>query len=403
MTRRNASPTMRAVVWLAVLFAAAAAAAYLFLPAGEGTVGERVAGLRAAAERAVGADSDKRLVASENGAEDGAGADEGDEDERQQAALTPDAEGALTRVRVVAGQTTVVLDAEAQTRAGLRTETLAPVTFAPEIAALGRAVDLQPLLAQRSRFAAARAQADVARASLEVAKADYDRLASLSLEEGDIARKRLLHAEAEVKRSAAELARYESEMRGIREETRQQWGPVLASWALAGSSPEFDRLLAREDTLILVTLPPGTQLPPGTDTVLVARSGERARAAAAAFVSPAPVTDPMVQGETHFFRTAAPGLRAGMRVDVWAAQSREPESGVIVPQDAVVWALGQAWAYVQIDDSHFARRAVPTATEAPGGWFVTDAVKPGESIVVAGAQILYAEEFRWQIRDEDDD
>lgn len=395
MTRRNRSSALRAAMWLAALFAAAAVAAYLYLPGGDGTVAERLAELRATAEDAIGADGGKRLVASENGA--------GGETDQQEAALPPDEYGAQSRVRVVDGQTTVVLDADAQERAGLRTQTLDSVSFSPEIAALGRVVDLQPLLAQRSRFTAARAQADIARANYNAAKADYERLAGLSREEGDIARKRLLQGEADVKRSAAEVARYESEMRAIREETRQQWGPVLASWALAGSSPEFDRLLSHEESLMLVTLPPGTTLPPGADSVMVARNGERGGAVAASYISPAPVADPMVQGETHFFRTAAPGLRAGMRVDVWAAQSKSPEAGVIVPQDAVVWALGEAWAYVKLDESHFARRAIPTATEAPGGWFVTDAVKPGDSIVVAGAQILYAEEFRWQIRNEDDD
>ena len=90
-----------------------------------------------------------------------------------------------------------------------------------------------------------------------------------------------------------------------------------------------------------------------------------------------------------------------MRLDVWIGESKTAESGVIVPQSAVIWALGQAWAYVKTDDEHFVRRQVPTGTTAPGGWFVADSIKPGDAIVVAGAQTLYAEEFRWQIRNED--
>jgi len=68
-----------------------------------------------------------------------------------------------------------------------------------------------------------------------------------------------------------------------------------------------------------------------------------------------------------------------------------------------VWATGKAWAYVQIDDQHFARRAVPTAIEAPGGWFVRQALRPGERVVVTGVQTLFAEEFRWRIRNEGKD
>lgn len=387
MARRNSFPALRVFLLLAALGIIAAGAAYVLLPEADMTE------LRDSARNAVGG-GDNRLVASENG---------DDAPAPQQAALPGGDGAALSRIEVVEGQTTVRLDADGQARSGLKTQVLEKVEFTPEIAALGRVVDLQPLLAQRARFSSALAQANVVRASLEVAKADYERLASLSLEEGDIARKRLLHADAEVKRSAAELARYESEMRAVREETRQQWGPVLSAWALAGPSPEFERLLNREDALLLVTLPPGMSLAPGAATVRVARDGARGDAVPATFLSPAPATDPMLQGETYFFCTSAQGLRAGMRVDVWANQSQEPEAGVIVPQDAVVWALGQAWAYVQVDDAHFARRPIATGIRAPGGWFVMDSVRAGDSIVVAGAQILYAEEFRWQIRDEDKD
>jgi len=392
--RRNAPRALRVSLWLTAIAVGAAALTYAFIPgAYENAVSERFAQLRDQATTMIAARDDK--AGSRNAADGGT--------DTQQAARSEGPEdGPASGVQVVAGETTVALDAEAQRRAGLRTEALSGVTFTPEIAALGRVVDLQPLLAQRARFSSARAQAAVVRATLDAAKADYDRLAGLSREEGDIARKRLLQADADVKRAEAELGRYDAEMRSVRDETRQQWGPVLASWALAGSSPEFERLLAHEDVLLLVTLPPGTSLPAGVATVLAAKGGERDRAVEAAYISPAPTTDPVVQGETHFFRAKAEGLRAGMRLDVWAKQSQTPESGVIVPQDAVVWALGQAWAYVQIDKRHFARRPIPTDTQAPGGWFVTDAVKDGESVVVAGAQILYAEEFRWQIRNEDD-
>ncbi len=80
-----------------------------------------------------------------------------------------------------------------------------------------------------------------------------------------------------------------------------------------------------------------------------------------------------------------------------------PRRGVIVPDSAVVWALGRSWAYRALDDEHFARIAIATDIERVGGWFVSAGIAPGERIVVVGAQTLYAEEFRWQVFEEDDD
>ena len=69
----------------------------------------------------------------------------------------------------------------------------------------------------------------------------------------------------------------------------------------------------------------------------------------------------------------------------------------------MVWSLGEAWAYVRTGEETFARRAVATGRPLDGGWFMDAAFHAGEPIVTAGAQMLFAEEFRWQIRNEDDD
>ncbi len=389
MMRRK--PALRAGMWIAALAVAGIAAVILLRPDRDELTGKD----RAPQTADSGGNDEEKQPAGEPGAQ----AAPSHEDALRRGGSRDD--NSTSHVEVVNGRTTLRIDPETQERSGLRVVAMKAIAFAPEIGALGRVVDLQPLLAQRARYAAARSDADVVRATLTAAKAEYDRLSALNKEQGDIAAKRLQQADADFKRNQAELRRSESEMASVRDETRQQWGPVLASWALDGSSPELERLLTHQDSLLLVTLPPGQTLPPETQPVQVARNGDRAAAVPASYVSPAPAADAVMQGETHFFRTAAAGLRTGMRLDVWAEQSKDAKSGVVVPQEAVVWALGQAWAYVKIDDAHFARRPVATDIEAPGGWFVTDSVKPGEAVVVAGAQMLYAEEFRWQIRDQD--
>ena len=392
MTRKPMGPILRGGLWTGAVLLVAIFAAMLLFPM----------------DRDLMNDPRHHPVSTadaDDGAKDGSDAKtaepETHEDAIRRAGRTEAVGSDASRLEVVGGNTVLRLDPQTQERSGLKSEVLEAANISPGIAAFARVIDIQPLLAQRARYTAAQTQADVARTTLAAAKNEYDRLEGLNKQEGDIATKRIQQAEADWKRNQAELRGYETQTVSIRDETRQQWGQVLSGWALDASSPEFERLLKHQDALLLVTLPPGQTLPPETDTVQIATGGDRAHAAPAAYVSPAPTTDPVVQGETHYFRSAATGLRAGMRVDVWIKQAKNAALGVVVPQSAVVWALGQAWAYIRIDSMHFVRRPVSTATEAPGGWFVTDTIKPGDSVVVAGAQMLYAEEFRWQIRDED--
>lgn len=383
MTRRQARTAMTAVLWIAAVMLLAAAGAMYFLPRFE--LGKGAMRLMQAAGTA------------------GAPA----KDQEEDALRVPERREAVGseagRVEVRNGYTVLQIDPQIQQTSGLRTEPLKAVTFAPEIAAFGRVVDIQPLLAARARYTAAQSQADVTRTTLAAAKAEYERLASLHREQGAIATKRIQQAEAEWKRNQAELRRFEAETAAVRDEIVQQWGQVLTGWALGAKSEEFDRLVTHKDALLLVTMPPGTSLPAGPPPVLIGRGGDREHAVPATYVSPAPVTDPVVQGETHYFRVADQSLRAGMRIDVWVEQPKNAATGVIVPQSAVVWALGQAWVYVRLDASHFVRRPISTETQAPGGWFVTGTIRPGDPVVLAGAQMLYAEEFRSQIHDEDAD
>lgn len=405
MYRKPARRVFRGLMWVGAVALVAIFAAMLILPMNRHPLHEADARTAPGADM-TGADNetDGRADASVHRARD-----KGEEEPRQ----APGGEGSTARARdqaagadasriaAVSGYTVVRLDPETQERSGLKTQVLEPLNFAPEIDAFGRVVDIQPLLALRARYTAAQSQADIARTTLTAAKNEYDRLFDLNKQEGDVATKRIQQAEAEWKKNQAELRGFEVDMASIRDETRQQWGQVLANWALEGSSPDFERLLKHQDVLVLVTLPPAQTLPSGTETIQIFVGGDRAHPAPAALVSPAPTTDPVVQGETYFFRSPAAGLRAGMRPDVTINQTKNAALGVVVPQSAVIWALGQAWAYVRLDAMHFVRRPVSTATEAPGGWFVIDTVKPGDSVVVAGAQMLYAEEFRSQIHNED--
>jgi hypothetical protein len=50
-------------------------------------------------------------------------------------------------------------------------------------------------------------------------------------------------------------------------------------------------------------------------------------------------------------------------------------------------------AYVQVDEGVFSRRVVGLEQPTKDGWFVTDGLAPGESVVVSGAQQLLSTEL----------
>jgi len=218
-----------------------------------------------------------------------------------------------------------------------------------------------------------------------------------------VAAKKINYAQSQWQQQNAQLKGLRFQVEDIKNEARQQWGEIIAGWVMEDKSKSINRLLSRQDSLLLVTLPVSHSLAGDVSFIHISRKGSRKNARKAYYISPAWMTDQMIQGETYFFKTATGKLRTGMRINAWLPEGNEPLSGIRVPDQAIVWYGGQPWAYVQLDEGVYQRRSLKSGLVSPDSLFFTEGFFVGEQLVVSGAQMLLSEEFRWQIQDEDDD
>lgn len=301
------------------------------------------------------------------------------------------------------GPMQVRLDTFALELANIETTALVESSYAPEIHARAKVLDPQPLLMLRSRYNQALAAREVAAVNTQSSARELERLRQLAERSGTIATKEVNRAEAQWREARARQQGTELKIENIRNEIIQDWGDVIAEWVLDKDSEEFQRLLTRRDSLLLVTLPGGQQLPAPVYVIHVAASGQRDKARKAYYISPAHVSDQGLASETYYFKLETARLRSGMRLDAWVPQDTVPETGVMIPDDAIVWYAGQPWTYSVEGDGYFQRRSLQSAQDAPQGMFLTEGLQPGDEIVMRGGQILLSEEFSAQIPDEDDD
>jgi multidrug efflux system membrane fusion protein len=90
-------------------------------------------------------------------------------------------------------------------------------------------------------------------------------------------------------------------------------------------------------------------------------------------------------------------LRPGAAVTAYLRAPGPSQEAVIVPYAAIVRFGGKSWVFRQVDDDKFNRREVAAGQSADNGFVVTKGLKPGERIVVQGAQLLLSEEQKSQI------
>ena len=90
-----------------------------------------------------------------------------------------------------------------------------------------------------------------------------------------------------------------------------------------------------------------------------------------------------------------------MRVNVEAVASGSA-TGVIIPSNAVVWYAGTSWAYFKQGKDQFIRKPISADTEVEAGWF-NQGIDANSEVVVNGAQLLLSEEFKYLIKNENED
>ena len=75
-----------------------------------------------------------------------------------------------------------------------------------------------------------------------------------------------------------------------------------------------------------------------------------------------------------------------------------------VQSSSIVWSNGLPWVYIEEEPFLFVKKPVSLENEIKDGWLVTsDALSTNDIIVSKGAQLLLSEEYKYQIKNENED
>ena len=297
---------------------------------------------------------------------------------------------------------TLNIDSATQTRSGLQTIKLEPHRYRPELTAYGNVVALQPLLDLRNRYLAALSGHESAKSRLTLAQQSIDRTRLLH-RGGAVSGRSLQEQQSQWQSEQALTQGSRLQIETVRNEAILNWGQAIAELFLDANTDTLLPYLSGKKNLLHISLPPNNKTVDTLDEIRVSRYGDRNRAEPARFISPAPQTDPLTQGESYFFETEHGGIRTGMRIAAFIPLQENAENGVLIPASSVIRHLGQAFVYVKTSPEHFQRLTITGFIDTHAGYFVTDDLHAGQELVVSGAQMLLSEEFKSQIPDEDDE
>ena len=311
-----------------------------------------------------------------------------DEKEEKRASGTSPATPPPAKISFENEQAILTLDQQTQSRMGIEFATLIASVTRPQVAVPAMVLPVQDLATFRNGYIATQSQVEKDRIDTDVARKEYSRLKMLFDNNQNISEKALQSSEGSLRSLETDERAAQQQLNLQASVSEQQWGSVVAKWAMDGS-PELERVLGMREILLQVTLP-FEQNYNAPRTISVEIPG-RTRSEAT-LISPFPRVDPRIQGRSFLY--AAPGqpdLTPGVNLLAHLAVGN-PMRGVIIPASAVVWSEGKAWTYLQPAPNQFSRRELATDVPVNEGYFVSSGFTAGSKVVRRGAQSLFSEE-----------
>ena len=327
------------------------------------------------------------------------------------------------------GEMVLEVPEAAQKRIGLKLEPLAAASLSPEVKGYGRVLDPAPLAAIVSELVAASLAVENSRRELELAHKRREtetataqltaKTSALELErtrtlakQSNASERALQAAElaaqkdrltAEVTDAASARAVQAVENTLQRDETalRASQAKLLTGYGRGlmdrKDLPEFATALAAgQMALVRLDVPAGEAVKePPVGATLVSPSDAGA-VIAVQLLGPAGNTDVQTQGQGFLVLTKSGGPRLAPGTMVFGAVqlAGEKESGVTVPRMAILRHEGEAFIYVETKTGEFTRKGIELDHATENGWFIHEGLKPGDKVVVTGAQQLLSEETK---------
>jgi hypothetical protein len=268
----------------------------------------------------------------------------------------------------------VILDAATQMRLGLQLAMPAATQWQPESKAYGVVMDPAVL-------AAAIAELASTRVTVDASDKEYQRQKTLAAQNNSSARA-LESAQASATHDdlawTSELARFKA-----------AWGSALAEKGAEIAS----QIASNQAALVRIDLPAGENLPATPTSASLILSTDETNAVDAVFFDAINGVDLQTQGQSFFFLVKGRTLPPNAAVTGFLKMPGEPVNGVTVPAAAVLRYEGKGWIYAQTGTNQFMREGIPLDYPVENGWFVPDASRATNNIVIVGAQAVLSAEL----------
>lgn len=125
------------------------------------------------------------------------------------------------------------------------------------------------------------------------------------------------------------------------------------------------------------------------------------------YLDKAPTIEPSILGQTFYYLIQSPDIRIGSKLIGFYKEKQNNDKHMNryeVQSSSIVWSNGLPWVFIEEEPFLFVKKPVSLENEIKDGWLViSEALSTNDIIVSKGAQLLLSEEYKYQIKNENED
>tara|TARA_B110000967_G_C18855757_1_gene547121 strand:+ start:826 stop:1896 length:1071 start_codon:yes stop_codon:yes gene_type:complete len=269
----------------------------------------------------------------------------------------------------------------------------------------GESTNVSPLINLNTKLLIVLNKKDQLSINLE-AEADYlKKLIILNEDNKNISDAVVGDKEIEIKSIESNIDVLKKDKAFIMETIKNEWGSKFYQIFNDRKSNKLKDIISGKAKLVKITFSPNQisqEIPKKINISSIAQITSNYEAL---YFSDSPEVDVSRSGKSFYYLVYDNKILNGEKFTGHSLASPEDQHFLFVPKESVIWSNGMPWAYTHIiNTGKYIKKSLSGLKEANNGWIIEEGnFKAGDLIVTEGAQLLLSEEFKYQIKNENED
>ena len=303
------------------------------------------------------------------------------------------------------GLVLIKLPKNVEKNSNIRYEELTKTTFIDSSIFYGESINVKPLINLNTKLSMIRNKKDQLLINLE---AEVDHLKVLTLLNEDnknISDAVVGQKEIEIKSIESNIDSLKKDKAYIMGTIKNEWGNKFYQIFSNSKNDELKNIISGTSKLIKITFSPGQINLEVPNKINISSMAQINSDYKALYFSDSPEVDVSRSGKSFYYLVHDNKILNGEKFTGHSLASPKDQLFLFIPKESVIWSNGMPWAYIHINNTEkYIKKSLGGLRETNNGWIIEEGnFKAGDLIVTKGAQLLLSEEFKYQIKNENED